>query len=154
MIDETVLDNLAAIDGELAHLRAGEYALLHSTKFVLELPATLLPPKYAWPGKPLTHLVNWRDLIPARQYVKAVAMRETAPNGVSCMQIMSLSTDDNRLMQQAYYDLCRDYVDELSFHIMLYPTPPDYLSGVAVFSGDRQVGAVGAYLGRLPPPTA
>lgn len=145
MIDAHVLKALADVDRHVACIVSKGIAFIHSTDFVLELPEKEVK-KLKWPGEPIPHIIQWRDLLPKHTTVKTTAMRETAPNGKECMQLMSLSTDDARFMQLGYYELFQEQLDNPSYRIMIY-TPSDATSGIAVFDDDRWVGVVGHYHG-------
>lgn len=150
MIDADVHKTLITTDPDIACTIAGGIAYVHSRIFVVELPEDAVA-RVKWPGKGLSGIVNWRTWLPAgAPAVKATTMPSTAPNGADCIELMSLSSSDARYMQSAYYRFVQDQLDDPSFRIMQYTAPPGEVSGIAIYDGERWVGAVGAYLGLLP----
>lgn len=145
MIDANALKDLVEVDQNVACLVTKGIAFIHSTVFVLELPEKEVK-KLKWPGEVIPHIPTWRTQVPQHSLVKTTAMRESAPNGKACMQLMSLTTDDARYMRLAYYEFFQEQLDNPSYKIMLV-TPPNPLSGIAVFDNDQWVGAIGAYRG-------
>lgn len=147
MIDVDVLKALTEADPEVACYVFKGLAYVHSLKFVVELPEVAVK-KAKWPGRPLPHIVSWRDQIPKLTgALKTTAMLGVAPNGKDCMQLMALTTSDSRFMQHAYYRFFCDQLDEPGFRILQYTPPPGEITAVGIYEGTRWVGALGAYLG-------
>jgi hypothetical protein len=145
MIDDDVLQTLINVDSDAACLVSEGVAYVHSPHFVLELPEENVK-RVKWPGVKIKHIVQWQGQLPRGGLLKTTAVNMTTATGKACMRLMSLTTSDSRLLQRGYYDFFRDQLDDAQFKIMTYDAPPGEVSGIAIFDGDRWVGAVGAYL--------
>lgn len=145
MIDADVLKALTDIEPNVACLFSQGIAYVHSMQFVVELPESA-GRKVKWPGKPFTHIASWRQQLPRiTDTLKTTGMPGTARDGLDCMQLMALTASDSRFMQRGYYQFFKDQLDDPSFRILQYQAPPNEISAVGIYDGDKWVGVVGAY---------